>query len=185
MPTPPPAAELVAFWLDAGPTHWFASDPAFDASLHERFGDLHLRAARRELDAWLDDADSALALVLLLDQVPRNIYRASPHAFASDGLARRAAATAIDAGFDRRVDPRLRVFFYLPFEHSESMQDQQRSLDLMTALGDGNYLRYAIAHADCIRQFGRFPYRNAALGRTTSAAEQAWLDARVPYSGAG
>jgi len=185
MPTPDAAAGLVAFWRDAGPSRWFSRDDAFDAALAARYGALTLRAARGELDGWLADADAALALVLLLDQLPRNLHRGSPRAFETDAAARRAAAAAIDAGFDRLVDPALRVFFYLPFEHSESMADQERSLALFEALGDANYLRYAVAHADCIRRFGRFPYRNAVLGRATTAAEQAWLDARVPYSGAG
>lgn len=180
-----PATDLVAFWLDAGPARWFATDPAFDASLHEHFGGLHERAARNELDAWLGEPDAALALVLLLDQLPRNLYRGSAHAFATDGLGRRAATVAVDAGFDLLVDLRLRVFFYLPFEHSESPHDQQRSIELMTALGDDEYLRYAHAHAECIRRFGRFPYRNDVLGRASTREERAWLAEKVPYSGAG
>ncbi len=179
------ASALIEFWLDAGPTRWFAADAAFDRSLRERFGQLQEQAARSELDTWLGSPDAALALVLLLDQLPRNLYRDSARAFATDGLARSAAAGAVEAGFDRQVDQRLRVFFYLPFEHSESAHDQQRSIDLMTALGDAEYLRYAHAHAECIRRFGRFPYRNEVLGRTTTIEERAWLAQRVPYSGAG
>jgi uncharacterized protein (DUF924 family) len=169
--------DLVPFWLRAGSDRWFARDDAFDRELRERFGDAHLQAARREFDGWSATADGALALVLLLDQIPRNIHRGSAHAFATDGLARLFATRAIDAGFDATVDPRLRIFFYLPFEHSEVLADQDRSLALVQAMGDARYLEYAVAHRDAIVRFGRFPHRNAVLGRITSAEEQAWLDA--------
>jgi uncharacterized protein (DUF924 family) len=155
---------IVDFWRNAGPAKWFAKDTAFDAALCERFLDVHFAAARREHEALIDDADGALALILLLDQVPRNLFRDSGHAFATDALARAYAERAIAAGSDLRVDPTLRIFFYLPFEHSESMADQDRAVTLIAALGDANYLQYAEAHRDAIRRFGRFPHRNAALG---------------------
>lgn len=170
-------AELVSFWKSAGVAKWFRRDDAFDATLRERWVDAHHAAARRELDAWRGDADGALALVLLLDQLPRNVFRDSAHAFATDGLARAVASAAIDAGHDRAVDPELRLFFYLPFEHSEALADQDRSLALFTAMDDAYYLKYAIAHRDVIVRFGRFPHRNAAFGRANTAEEQAWLDA--------
>jgi uncharacterized protein (DUF924 family) len=169
--------DLVPFWLRAGPDRWFTRDDAFDRELRERFGEVHLLAARRQFDGWSAISDGALALVLLLDQIPRNIHRGSAHAFATDGLARLFATRAIDAGFDATVDPRLRIFFYLPFEHSEVLADQDRSLALVQAMGDARYLEYAVAHRDAIVRFGRFPHRNAVLGRITSAEEQAWLDA--------
>jgi uncharacterized protein (DUF924 family) len=122
-------------------------------------------------------ADGALALVLLLDQIPRNVFRGSAHSYATDALARHHAAAAIDAGFDRAVDPVLRIFLYMPFEHSEDIADQQRAVALTTALGDAGYSRYAILHHDVIARFGRFPHRNAALGRSNTPEEQAWLDA--------
>jgi uncharacterized protein (DUF924 family) len=169
--------DLVPFWLHAGPDRWFSRDDDFDRMLRDRFGEAHLHAARREFDGWSASLDGALALVLLLDQIPRNIYRDSAHAYATDGLARLFAARAITVGFDANVDPALRVFFYLPFEHSETPADQERSIALVQAMGDANYLGYAIAHRDVIARFGRFPHRNAALGRTNTAEEQAWLDA--------
>lgn len=169
--------DIVAFWHHAGPSKWFAKDDAFDAELRDRFLDTHFAAARREHEALLDDADGALALVLLLDQVPRNVFRDSGHAFATDPLARAYATHAIAAGHDRRVDPALRVFLYLPFEHSEALADQDHCVGLVAGMGDANYLKYAEAHRDVIRRFGRFPHRNRALGRDSSPEEQAWLDA--------
>ena len=173
----PNIRDILAFWRDAGPSKWFAKDDAFDAELRERFLDAHFAAARREHEALLDDADGALALVLLLDQVPRNVFRDSGHAFATDPLARAYATRAIAAGHDLRVDPALRVFLYLPFEHSEAIADQDHCVELVAAMGDANYLKYAEAHRDVIRRFGRFPHRNRALGRDSTPEEQAWLDA--------
>jgi uncharacterized protein (DUF924 family) len=169
--------DVVAFWRDAGPVKWFGGGAAFDHACRERLLDAPQAAARRECDHWVEDAEGALALLLLLDQIPRNIYRGSGHAFATDPLARRHAAAAIAAGHDQAFEPALRAFFYLPFEHSEDIADQEHSLALFTALGDGNYLAYAQAHRDAIARFGRFPHRNAALGRDSTAEEQAWLAA--------
>ena len=154
---------------------WFRGGAAFDADCRTRWQDAHFAAARRECDDWLSDADGALALVLLLDQIPRNIFRGSAHAFATDPLALHMASRALDAGFDARVEPALRFFFYLPFEHSEALADQQRAVDLFTALGDANLLGYAVAHRDVIARFGRFPHRNAILGRASTAQEQEYL----------
>ena len=169
--------DIIAFWRDAGPAKWFAKDDAFDTELRARFLDTHFAAARREHEALLDDADGALALILLLDQVPRNVFRDSAHAFATDPLARAYADRAIAAGHDLRVDPALRVFFYLPFEHSEDLADQDRCVALVTGMSDTNYLKYAEAHRDVIRRFGRFPHRNRALARENTLEEQAWLEA--------
>lgn len=169
--------DLISFWKNAGTAKWFARDDAFDATLRERYAAAHHAAARRDLDGWRRTADGALALVLLLDQIPRNLFRNSAHAFATDGLARAIASAAIDAGHDRAVDRELRLFFYMPFEHSEALADQDRSLALFDAMGDDYYLKYATAHRDVIVRFGRFPHRNAALGRANTTEEQAWLDA--------
>jgi uncharacterized protein (DUF924 family) len=168
--------DIVAFWRDAGPGKWFARDDAFDAGFRMRFLDAHWAASRRELEHWMDDADGALALLLLLDQFPRNCFRHSGHAYACDSLARHYAARAIEAGLDARIDPALRVFVYLPFEHSEDTADQARSMQLMGTL-DADYMKYAEAHRDVIARFGRFPHRNRELGRTSTPEEQAWLDA--------
>ncbi len=171
------AVGVVAFWREAGYQKWFQGGAAFDDECRARLLDAHHAAARRDLEGWMDDATGALALVLLLDQIPRNVFRGSGHAFATDPLARHYAVRALEAGFDAQVDPALRLFFYMPFEHSEDMADQARAVELFTAMGDDNYLHYAIAHRDVIAQFGRFPHRNYALGRTNTPEEQAWLDA--------
>ena len=171
-PTP---ADVVTFWEQAGPKKWFAKDAAFDAEIRERFLDLHFAASRRELDGWAATAEGALALLILLDQFPRNMFRGSGHAFASDPLARHFAAAALDAGFDQAVGPELRCFFYLPFEHSERLEDQERSVLLNADLGDKER-KYAQIHHEIIARFGRFPHRNACLGRQTTPAEQAFLD---------
>lgn len=172
--TPSPAAVL-AFWKEAGPKQWFAKDAAFDAEIRDRFLDAHFAAARRELDQWAETAEGALALLILLDQFPRNLFRNSAHAFATDPLARHFAAAAVDRGFDQAFPPELRAFFYLPFEHSERLEDQERSVRLNADLGDQER-RYAQIHHEIIVRFGRFPHRNAALGRATTAEEQAFLD---------
>ena len=169
--------EVVAFWRDAGPSKWFRGGATFDARCRERLLAPHLAASRRKLDSWMGNAEGALALLLLLDQIPRNVFRGSAHSYATDALARHHAAAAIDAGFDRAVDPVLRIFLYMPFEHSEDIADQQRAVALTTALGDAGYSRYALLHHDVIARFGRFPHRNAALGRSNTPEEQAWLDA--------
>lgn len=171
------ATELVAFWRDAGMAKWFRGGEAFDAECRTRWLDAHFAAARREFDDWMDDAESALALVLLLDQIPRNVFRNSGHAFATDPLALHHATRAIDAGHDARIDESLRFFFYMPFEHSEAIANQDRSVELLTALGNADLLGYANAHRDVIVRFGRFPHRNAALGRDNTPEEQVWLDA--------
>ena len=171
------AAEIVGFWRDAGAAKWFQGGPAFDETCRQRFEDEHLAAARCELAHWVGDAESALALLILVDQIPRNIYRDSGHAFATDGLARRYAREAIKAGHDAHVDADLRGFFYLPFEHSEVMADQHRSVELFAALDNHTMYDYAIKHREVIEKFGRFPHRNAALGRTSTPDELAWLEA--------
>jgi uncharacterized protein (DUF924 family) len=170
-------AEVVGFWREAGMGKWFRGGEAFDAECRARFDGAHHAAARRELDAWMADAEGALALLVLLDQIPRNIHRGSAHAFATDGLARMHAVQALATGFDAATEPGLRMFFYLPFEHAEDLAGQDRAVALFTALGDAGLLGYARAHREVIARFGRFPHRNAALGRTTTPDEQAWLDA--------
>ncbi|WP_019173131.1 DUF924 family protein [Pseudaminobacter salicylatoxidans] len=168
-------ADVVEFWSNAGPDRWFTRDAAFDSTFHDSFRDLHFAAARRELDHWADHANGALALIILLDQFPRNCFRGTAHMFATDPLARYIADKAIEAGHDDRVDPELRVFMYLPFEHSESIADQYRSVELAQKL-DESYMPYALEHRDIIQRFGRFPHRNPALGRETTPEEQAYLD---------
>lgn len=169
--------DILAFWRDAGPAKWFAKDDAFDAALRERYLDAHFTAARRDNEHLLDTPDGALALILLLDQVPRNVFRDTAHAFATDPLALHYATRMLAAGHDKDIDPALRVFAYLPFEHSEDLAAQDRAVALCADLGNAYYLKYAEAHREVIRRFGRFPHRNAILGRDTTPEEQTWLDA--------
>ncbi len=168
-------ADIVQFWTDAGPKRWFAKDDQFDTSIRERFEAAHHAAARRGLDDWAETAEGSLALLLLLDQFPRNMYRGSAHAFATDPLARLIAAKAIAASHDKAVEPALADFFRLPFKHSESLEDQDRAVALSQASGDSGAIKWATLHRDIIRRFGRFPHRNAALARETTAEEAAFV----------
>lgn len=174
MQTPHDPADVVRFWAGAGPQRWFRRDDAFDADFRERFLSTHEAAAAGHLADWARTAEGALALVLLLDQFPRNAFRGSARTYATDRSARDAAAAAIDAGFDGQVAPELRRFFYLPFMHSEDLADQQRSVALNEPLG-GESLRYAVHHRDIVARFGRFPHRNAMLGRTSTPEEERFL----------
>jgi uncharacterized protein (DUF924 family) len=169
-------AEVTGFWRSAGQEAWFRKDDAFDDAFRTAHLDRHWRAARRELDPWNTSPEGALALMILLDQFPRNCFRRTAHMFATDPLARHLAGQAIAQGLDLDVPEDLRAFIYLPFEHSEDIADQERSVELFTPLG-GEVLKYAVVHLDIIRRFGRFPHRNRALGRETTAQEQAFLDA--------
>ncbi len=170
-------ADTLAFWSAAGPAAWFKKDAAFDEALRARFEAAHHCAARGELPHWEQNAEGALALVLLLDQIPRNIYRNSAHAFATDPLAQALADRAVNAGFDRATAMPLRIFFYLPFEHAENIALQARGVALMETTGDAEFLKFAVLHRDVIARFGRFPHRNAALGRTSTAEELTFLAA--------
>lgn len=170
------ATDVVSFWQKAGPDRWFKKDPAFDDEIRERFLATHEAAAAGQLSDWEQSAQGALALLILLDQFPRNMFRGDARAFATDPLARAIAAGAIIRGFDSQVPKEMRGFFYLPFEHSENLADQERCIAFHKAIDDTEGLKWAEIHADIIRRFGRFPHRNAALGRTTTAEEQAFLD---------
>ncbi len=172
----PSAAEVLAYWRALGPDRWFTADAAVDADIRARFMPLYTAAVAGALGWWEEAAASALAQIITLDQFPRNMFRGSAQAFAADPLARAAADRAIDCGFDRAVDTAERPFFYLPYMHSEALADQERCCALCRAAGDENTLRYAELHADIIRRFGRFPHRNAVLGRITTPEEQAFLD---------
>ncbi len=168
---------VVGFWRDAGYAKWFNGGAAFDAQCRGQFDEAHFAAARRECEHWMDSADGALALLILLDQIPRNIFRGSGHAFATDPLALHYARRTVDEGLDERIDAELRAFAYMPFEHSEDIADQHRAVALFERLGDAGYTRYARAHLEVIERFGRFPHRNRALGRASTPEEQDWLDA--------
>jgi uncharacterized protein (DUF924 family) len=167
---------VLAFWRDAGSDKWFKKNDAFDQDIRRRFLETYEAAAAGTLGAWEATPDGVLALVIVLDQFPRNMFRGAARAFAADPLARAVADRALARGFDRAMAQADRQFFYLPFEHSEMLADQERCCDLFRATGDAELVKWAELHADIIRRFGRFPHRNAALGRTTTAEEQAFLD---------
>jgi len=173
-------ADITRFWRAAGPKRWFDKSPAFDEAIRLKFEPTHHAAARGEYDAWTQTAEGALALLVLLDQFPRNLYRDSPHAFATDPLARKAAREALVLGHDQAIEPALRGFMYLPFVHSEDLTDQDLSLSLHEAmardLNDPEQTKWSIIHRDIIVRFGRFPHRNRPLGRVTTPEEQAFLD---------
>ncbi|MBV8790862.1 MAG: DUF924 family protein [Pseudolabrys sp.] len=169
------AAEIVAFWRDAGPDKWFDKNAGFDAVIRARFLPTYEAAAAGKLKGWENTAEGTLALLILLDQFPRNMFRGDPRAFATDEMARAVTANGILRGFDGQAGD-LRQFFYVPFEHSEDMADQETGIRLYTAAGDTEGLKWANLHADIIHRFGRFPHRNKVLGRTTTPEEQAFLD---------
>jgi uncharacterized protein (DUF924 family) len=170
------SAEVLAFWREAGADRWFKKDAAFDAEIRRRFLATYEAAAQDRLGAWEETPEGALALLLVLDQFPRNMFRRDPRTYAADPLARAVATRALARGFDRNYPPAEQTFFYLPFEHSEDIADQERGLTLFRATGDPELIKYAQEHADIIRRFGRFPHRNAILGRVTTPEEQAFLD---------
>jgi uncharacterized protein (DUF924 family) len=174
--TPATAAEVLAFWRAAGPDKWFEKNDAFDTDIRARFLATYEAAAAGRLAAWEGDPDAALALVIVLDQFPRNMFRNDARTYAADPLARAVADRAIARAFHQRFPPIERRFFYLPFEHSENLADQERSVALCRAAGDEEGVKYAEIHADIIRRFGRFPHRNRVLGRATTPEEQAFLD---------
>jgi uncharacterized protein (DUF924 family) len=173
-----------AFWFQGEPDRfradpWFRRSDAFDEAIRARFAALLDPAGELALSAWTATPRGTLALVLVLDQFPRNLYRGSPLAFASDPMARAVARAALAAGIERHLTKVERAFLYLPFEHSEHLADQDASVDLFTTIADHpempTVLDYALRHRDVIRRFGRFPHRNAALGRPSTPEEEAYL----------
>ena len=169
------AAEVVAYWRAAGDRgDWFAHRPDFDREFREQFLDLYERAARRECDDWIVEVEGALALIILLDQFPRNAFRGNARMYATDALARDFARRAIDMGYFEGIEPRLRLFWRLPFAHSEDLADQDLSVSLNSRLGE-SWLEHANGHRDIIRRFGRFPHRNAILARCSTVTEIGFL----------
>jgi uncharacterized protein (DUF924 family) len=178
---PVTAADVVGFWRQAGPSLWFAKDAAFDRRFREAFLEQHEAAARGDLDHWMTAPAGSLALLLLLDQFPRNAFRGTPRMYATDAAACRIAAAAVDAGHDREMPPDLRTFFYLPFAHCEDLADQERSVALCRHLGAPDS-EHSERHRDIVRRFGRFPHRNPIVGRNMTPQEQDFLD-HGGYSG--
>jgi uncharacterized protein (DUF924 family) len=169
-------AAILAFWRAAGSDRWYSCDDAFDADLRHRFFGLWRNAAAGELSCWEATDDGALALVIVLDQFPRNMFRGDVTAYSSDALALEVANRAIARGAGQRVAADLLEFLYLPLMHSEHLADQERCVGLFRNTANADNLRYAEEHADIIRRFGRFPHRNAVLKRITTPEEQAFLD---------
>ncbi|KAA5605825.1 DUF924 domain-containing protein [Roseospira marina] len=182
-PLPPDARALLDFWFGAPgtPEHgtfrdlWFARSDAFDAQLRDRFGALYARAKAGDLNGWAATPHGALALILLLDQVPRNIHRGTPAAFATDAQALDVAKQALRDGHDQALAPMERLFLYMPFQHSEDGVEQERSLALYERLGIEDAQKSADRHHEIVARFGRFPHRNAVLGRETTEEERAFL----------
>jgi uncharacterized protein (DUF924 family) len=172
----PAPADILAFWRSAGHDRGYERDDRFDAEVRLRYFELWQRAAAGNLAAWEESDDGALALTIVLDQFPRNMFRSDPRAYSSDAMAREVAGKAIDRGAAARIAPDLREFLYMPFMHSEQLADQLRCIELFRQTGNTENLEYAELHAGIIRRFGRFPHRNRVLGRATTPDEQAFLD---------
>jgi len=176
--------EILDFWFsDEVRKLWFNSTPEFDALLRERFEALWTRASCGELDDWLQSAAGCLALIIVLDQFPLNMFRGQAQSFASEAQSREVARVAIDKGFDQDLDPRSRAFLYTPFMHSEVLADQQLALQLFAQPGLEGNLRFARHHHGIVEKFGRFPHRNKALGRESSEPEIEYLNSKEAFSG--
>ncbi|MGB0712113.1 MAG: DUF924 family protein [Gammaproteobacteria bacterium] len=184
-PTPWPApVRVLDFWFsDRVKPLWFRSTEAFDQELRDRYQALWQAAARGELDHWSDNPDGALALVIVLDQFPLNMFRDHARAYSTEAAARRIADIAIERGDDHALHPERRAFLYLPFMHSENPHDQERSMDLYEAADMRDSLRWARHHRDIVARFGRFPHRNEALGRESTRQERDWLASSDAFKG--
>ena len=174
------ADEILAFWLDeTGPKGWYGGGEALDAEIRQRFGEDYEDAREGGRSLWLTYPSGTLAYIILLDQFPRNMFRGQAQAFQTGAVAKAAATMAIGKGWDLKIDEPARQFFYLPLMHAENSADQDRAVRLiktrMPETGDEN-LPHAMAHREIIRRFGRFPYRNEALGRIMKPAEREWLE---------
>ncbi|HLS69179.1 MAG TPA: DUF924 family protein [Kiloniellales bacterium] len=169
-------AEVLDFWFAPGrEDQWFVRSDAFDQEVIQHLGPWYQRARAGELEAWRVTPEGALALVLLLDQVPRHLFRNSAEAYACDAKAREITLESVAAGLDRQLGNAQRLFLYLPLEHSEELADQEQAVALITPLGDEEATRYAVIHRDIIARFGRFPHRNAVLGRESTPEETEFL----------
>ena len=178
------AQSIIAFWFsDTVRPLWFKSTAEFDNQLRDRFETLWQDAAAGKLDSWVESTEGALALVILLDQIPLNIYRGEARSFSTEAKAREVAGRAIDKGWDTTLPNEQKAFLYMPFMHSETLGDQERSVSLYEAAGLEYNLKFAKHHQDIIRRFGRFPHRNAILGRQSTDAEEAYLASGEAFHG--
>ena len=174
------ARDVLDFWFAHDRDDWWKANPAFDEEIRQRFQPVWEQQRGRQAEDFLGSANDALAAVILFDQLPRNMFRGHADQYATDHLALAVAKGAVDLGYDDGMPRVRRGFLYMPFQHSEDLQDQVRSLLLFTALGDHEQLRYARLHHEVIEQYGRFPHRNAVLGRKPTAMEEA-ADDVVPW----
>ncbi|MGI9353459.1 MAG: DUF924 family protein [Rhizobiaceae bacterium] len=168
--------DILDYWASLGNEGWWVKNLKVDQEIHERFGKLHTEACNGKLDLWRASADGALALIIVLDQFSRNMFRGNARSFTQDNQALEIAKSAIDAGLDAEVREDLKVFFYLPFEHAETIFEQEKSVLYQYSIGNLESIKAALEHREIIQRFGRFPHRNPALGRHTTPAEQAFLD---------
>jgi uncharacterized protein (DUF924 family) len=165
-------AQVLRFWFEEhGEADWFGGGPEFDAAVTERFAGWRDALRSQPVEAFTADARTALAAIILFDQVPRNVYRGTAEAFATDHIARAIARHVVEIGLDEGLNKHRKLFLYLPFEHSEKLEDQRESVRLMSTLGDQRLLQFALDHQEMIERFGRFPHRNKALGRADRAGE--------------
>jgi len=173
------AAEVLDFWFKRDRKSWFEKNPVFDAEIRSRFLPLLELALEGKLEEWKKEPASCLALVILFDQLPRNMFRGTARAFAADSFARDAARAIVDQGWDKALSPDERMFAYLPFEHSEALADQERCLALMKEIAvfpeTAEMPKWAAAHLAIIQRFGRFPHRNVTLGRESRPEEIEFL----------
>jgi uncharacterized protein (DUF924 family) len=177
--------EVLAFWFgEEGDEEygefrqaWFEKNEDFDREVTTRFSDLYEEAASGKLDSWKDDARSALALIIVLDQFPRNMFRGDPRSWATDAKALEVAKHAVERAYDRELPPFQRSFVYMPYMHSENLEDQKRCVELFELMGESgkNNVEYAVGHMEIIERFGRFPHRNEVLGRETTPEEAEFL----------
>jgi uncharacterized protein (DUF924 family) len=176
--------EIINFWFsDAVSERWFKSTPEFDRQLTDRFEDTWDRARRGELDHWKQTAEGCLALAIVLDQFPLNMYRGEGKSFSTEALAREVARHALEQGFDAELTPQQKAFLYMPFMHSEDLADQDLCLELFDQPGLESNLKFAHHHRGIIEKFGRFPHRNAPLGRTSTEAEIEYLNSKQAFTG--
>ncbi len=168
--------DILNFWRSAGTEKWFAKNIDFDTEITNNFLGLYEDAAAGRLDHWASDPDGCLALIILLDQFSRNMFRNDPRAFAADEKALELARLAVERGYGEDVDPDLAAFMFMPFMHSEVLEDQETSVELQRKYGAEGNVKAALWHLEIIERFGRFPHRNPLLGRKMSQAEQAYLD---------
>ncbi len=178
-------SDILDYWFTPPMTeHWFNSTPEIDADMHERFSQLWLAAACSDCDSWGEEADGALALVILLDQIPLNIFRGKSKSFTTEHKSRVVSRRAIDKGLDQAIKIDRRSFLYMPFMHSEDLSDQDECVRLMgTDPAMAEALKFAEHHRDIIKRFGRFPHRNAIFGRKSTADEIEWLDSAGGFKG--